>query len=92
MLLTSTLLPHSPAIQSMKTSTRSATNLTLQQIFKEKKSIFYFLGIEQNYKKINKHNRKIANGKQDVIVTPTQTVKIKIASPIPTNLFESIHT
>ncbi|CAF4088573.1 unnamed protein product, partial [Rotaria sordida] len=42
MLLTSTLLPHSLAIQSMKTSTRSATNLTLQQIFKEKKSIIIF--------------------------------------------------
>ena len=38
MLLTSTPLRRSPAIQSTATSTRSATNLTLQQIFKEKKS------------------------------------------------------
>jgi hypothetical protein len=58
MLLTSTPLRRSPAIQSTTTSTRSATNLTLQQIFKEKNQTYEDMQLLNLTKSMNKKKEK----------------------------------
>jgi hypothetical protein len=58
MLLTSTPLRHSPAIQSTTTSTRSATNLTLQQIFKEKNQTYEDMQLLNLTKSMNKKDKQ----------------------------------
>lgn len=61
MLLTSTPLRRSPGIQSTATSTRSATNLTLQQIFKEKNQTYedmQLLNLTKNMSKKDKQKVK----------------------------------
>jgi hypothetical protein len=61
MLLTSTPLRRSPGIQSTATSTRSATNLTLQQIFKEKNQTYedmQLLNLTKTMNKKDKHKEK----------------------------------
>ncbi|CAF0746589.1 unnamed protein product [Adineta steineri] len=58
MLLTSTPLRRSPAIQSTTTSTRSATNLTLQQIFKEKNQTYEDMQLLNLTKNMNKKDKK----------------------------------
>ncbi|CAF0873268.1 unnamed protein product [Rotaria sp. Silwood1] len=59
MLLTSTPLRRSPAIQSTTTSTRSATNLTLQQIFKEKNQTYEDMQLLNLTKAMNKKDKKL---------------------------------
>lgn len=58
MLLTSTPLRRSPAVQSTTTSTRSATNLTLQQIFKEKNQTYEDMQLLNLTKSMNKKDNK----------------------------------
>ncbi|CAF4358393.1 unnamed protein product, partial [Adineta steineri] len=58
MLLTSTPLRRSPAIQSTTTSTRSATNSTLQQIFKEKNQTYEDMQLLNLTKNMNKKDKK----------------------------------
>ncbi len=58
MLLTSTPLRRSPAIQSTTTSTRSATNLTLQQIFKEKNQTYEDMQLLNLTKSMNKKDKQ----------------------------------
>jgi len=58
MLLTSTPLRRSPAIQSTGTSTRSATNLTLQQIFKEKNQTYEDMQLLNLTKNLNKKDKQ----------------------------------
>ncbi|UJR38458.1 hypothetical protein I4U23_031126 [Adineta vaga] len=58
MLLTSTPLRRSPAISSTATSTRSATNLTLQQIFKEKNQTYEDLHLLNLTKNMNRKEKK----------------------------------
>jgi hypothetical protein len=58
MLLTSTPLRRSPAIQSTTTSTRSATNLTLQQIFKEKNQTYEDMQLLNLTKNMNRKDKK----------------------------------
>ncbi len=58
MLLTSTPLRRSPAIQSTATSTRSATNLTLQQIFKEKNQTYEDMQLLNLTKNLNKKDKQ----------------------------------
>jgi hypothetical protein len=58
MLLTSTPLRRSPAIQSTATSTRSATNLTLQQTFKEKNQTYEDMQLLNLTKNMNKKDKQ----------------------------------
>ncbi|CAF2945829.1 unnamed protein product [Rotaria sp. Silwood2] len=58
MLLTSTPLRRSPAIQSTTASTRSATNLTLQQIFKEKNQTYEDMQLLNLTKTMNKKDKQ----------------------------------
>ncbi|CAF1260748.1 unnamed protein product [Rotaria sordida] len=58
MLLTSTPLRRSPAIQSTTTSTRSATNSTLQQIFKEKNQTYEDMHLLNLTKTMNKKDKQ----------------------------------
>ncbi len=58
MLLTSTPLRRSPGIQSTATSTRSATNLTLQQIFKEKNQTYEDMQLLNLTKSINRKEKQ----------------------------------
>lgn len=58
MLLTSTPLRRSPAVQSTGTSTRSATNLTLQQIFKEKNQTYEDMQLLNLTKNMNKKDKR----------------------------------
>lgn len=58
MLLTSTPLRRSPAVQSVTNSTRSATNLTLQQIFKEKNQTYEDMQLLHLTKTMNKKDKQ----------------------------------
>jgi hypothetical protein len=66
MLLTSTPLRHSPAIQSTTTSTRSATNLTLQQIFKEKNQTYEDMQLLNLTKSMNKKDKKLTSKTKNI--------------------------
>lgn len=58
MLLTSTPLRRSPAVHSTATSTRSATNLTLQSMFKDKNHTYEDMQLMNLTKKLNKKEKK----------------------------------
>lgn len=58
MLITSTPLRRSPAVQSTTNSTRSATNLTLQSMFKEKNHTYEDMQLMNLTKKMNRKEKK----------------------------------
>ena len=58
MLLTSTPLRRSPAVHSTTASTRSATNLTLQSMFKDKNHTYEDMQLMNLTKKMNKKEKK----------------------------------
>ena len=59
MLLTSTPLRRSPPLQSTTTSTRSATNLTLQTMFKEKNQTYEDIQLLNLTKNMNKNKQTL---------------------------------